>query len=264
MTASEGDKMRKWMLCTALVLCLAQTVYADEAVVSDGPVQEQVVITEDISSGYEKMDIGETIPYIGDHIESSAPDAGVIWDVVDASGIVLKEQDSKDQGGTSVVVGEKGPDNNSSSEGALSPFGPGASGSSSSSSQGSGNAVVTTAKRIELINYAKQFLGNPYVYGGTSLTKGADCSGFTQAIFAKFGITTGRTSRDQYAKAQKISKAELKPGDLIFYASGSYINHVAIYCGNNIIIHAANKSTGIATGNAFYREPYGYGRFIND
>lgn len=124
--------------------------------------------------------------------------------------------------------------------------------------------IATTASRQALIQYAKQFLGNPYVYGGTSLTDGADCSGFVQQIFKHFGITTGRSSRDQYANAQSISFDQLQPGDLVFYASGDYINHVAIYAGDGVIIHAANARTGICTGRYDYRTPVGYGRFIQN
>lgn len=124
--------------------------------------------------------------------------------------------------------------------------------------------IATTASRQALIQYAKQFLGNPYVYGGTSLTNGADCSGFVQQIFKHFGITTGRSSRDQYANAQSISFEQLQPGDLVFYASGDYINHVAIYAGDGVIIHAANARTGICTGHYDYRTPVGYGRFIQN
>ena len=124
--------------------------------------------------------------------------------------------------------------------------------------------IATTASRQALINYAKQFLGNPYVYGGTSLTDGTDCSGFVQQIFKYFGIKTGRSSRDQIENAQSITFEELQPGDLIFYASGDYVNHVAIYAGDGVIIHAANTRTGICTGRYDYREPYAYGRFINN
>lgn len=136
--------------------------------------------------------------------------------------------------------------------------------SSIASGQVSIPVIATTASRQALINYAKQFLGNPYVYGGTSLTEGADCSGFVQQIFKYFGVTTGRTSRDQIENAQAISFEELQPGDLIFYASGDYVNHVAIYAGNGVIIHAASSSTGICTGRYDYREPYAYGRFLSN
>jgi cell wall-associated NlpC family hydrolase len=116
--------------------------------------------------------------------------------------------------------------------------------------------------RVSLVNYAMQFIGNPYVWGGTSLTKGADCSGFVQQIFAHFGATTGRTSRDQYANCLYLLGSEVMPGDLVFYADGNYINHVAIYAGNNLIIHAANSRTGIKVSRYDYRRPYAYGRFL--
>ena len=102
---------------------------------------------------------------------------------------------------------------------------------------------------------AKQFLGNPYVYGGTSLTDGADCSGFTQAVFAHFGIAIGRSSRDQAAKGREISVGDVQPGDLLFYASGNYINHVALYIGGGQIIHSSTERTGITTAPSNYRTP---------
>ena len=111
------------------------------------------------------------------------------------------------------------------------------------------------ATRTAVVAYAKQFLGNPYVYGGTSLTNGADCSGFTMQIYAHFGISTGRSSRDQAAKGREISVSAVQPGDLLFYASGDYINHVAIYIGGGQVIHASNPTTGICITPANYRTP---------
>ncbi|MEI3187330.1 MAG: C40 family peptidase [Lachnospiraceae bacterium] len=105
--------------------------------------------------------------------------------------------------------------------------------------------AVVTATRTAIVAYAKQFLGNKYVYGGTSLTTGADCSGFTQAIFAHFGITTGRTSRDQAQNVKTIPISSVQPGDLLFYGSGSTITHVAIYIGDGKVIHSSNSRTGV-------------------
>lgn len=131
-----------------------------------------------------------------------------------------------------------------------------AAGTQSSPVVGPGSsAAVVSATRTAIVAYAKQFLGNPYVYGGTSLTNGADCSGFTQAIFAHFGITTGRSSRDQAANGKEISLSAIQPGDLLFYASGSYINHVAIYIGDGKIIHSSNPTTGITITKYNYRTP---------
>lgn len=120
---------------------------------------------------------------------------------------------------------------------------------------GPGSAAVVSATRTAIVAYARQFLGNPYVYGGTSLTNGADCSGFTQAIFAHFGIKTGRSSRDQAAKGRQISLDAVQPGDLLFYASGDYINHVALYIGGGQVIHASNETTGIILSPYNYRTP---------
>lgn len=120
---------------------------------------------------------------------------------------------------------------------------------------GPGSAAVTSATRTAIVAYARQFLGNPYVYGGTSLTNGADCSGFTQSIFANFGLTIGRSSRDQAAKGREIAVDSVQPGDLLFYASGDYINHVALYIGNGQVIHASNSTTGIIISPYNYRSP---------
>lgn len=117
------------------------------------------------------------------------------------------------------------------------------------------STAVVSATRSALVAYAKQFLGNPYLYGGTSLTEGADCSGFTQGVFAHFGITTGRSSRDQAEKGREIAISDVQPGDLLFYASGGTINHVALYIGGNEVIHASNPTTGITISPYNYRTP---------
>lgn len=109
--------------------------------------------------------------------------------------------------------------------------------------------------RAGLCDYALQFVGNPYVWGGVSLTKGADCSGFVLSIYKKYGVSLPHSSRAQANCGKKISSSELQPGDLIFYGKGSYINHVAIYIGGGQIVHASNKRTGIKVSNAFYRTP---------
>ena len=130
-------------------------------------------------------------------------------------------------------------------------------------SGGPGSTAVVTATRTAIVAYAKQFLGNKYVYGGTSLTTGADCSGFTQAIFAHFGITTGRTSRDQAQNVKTIPISSVQPGDLLFYGSGSTITHVAIYIGDGKVIHSSNSRTGVIISPYNYRTPSKAGTFLN-
>lgn len=109
--------------------------------------------------------------------------------------------------------------------------------------------------RVSLISYATQFVGNRYVWGGTSLTKGADCSGFVLSVYAKYGISLPHSSRAQAGCGTKISASQAQPGDLFFYGSGKSISHVAIYMGNGQIVHASSPSTGIKISNAFYRSP---------
>lgn len=109
--------------------------------------------------------------------------------------------------------------------------------------------------RVDLCQYAKQFVGNPYVWGGTSLTKGADCSGFILSVFKNFGISVPRTSASQAGAGTKITMAEAQPGDLIFYAKGGRINHVALYIGSGQVVHASSPKTGIKISKYNYRTP---------
>ncbi|MBR1623698.1 MAG: C40 family peptidase [Pseudobutyrivibrio sp.] len=118
--------------------------------------------------------------------------------------------------------------------------------------------------RSALCDYALQFVGNRYVWGGTSLTNGVDCSGFTMQIMAKYGVYLSHSSRAQANEGTKISTSELKPGDLIFYGKGSTINHVAIYIGGGQIVHASNKRDGIKISNYMYRTPLKCVRVIYD
>lgn len=118
--------------------------------------------------------------------------------------------------------------------------------------------------RVEICQYAKQFLGNPYVWGGTSLTKGADCSGFVQSVFKKYGVSLPRTSRTQANAGTQIQYSQIQPGDLIFYAKGGTINHVAIYIGGGQVIHASSPKTGIKISNYNYRTPYKMVRVLYD
>ena len=108
---------------------------------------------------------------------------------------------------------------------------------------------------ISVVEYAKQFLGNPYVWGGTSLTNGCDCSGFTMRIYEHFGYSLSRTSAAQSGNGTRVSLSEIQPGDLLFYSYGGSIGHVAMYIGGGQIIHASTERTGICIGNAYFMTP---------
>lgn len=126
--------------------------------------------------------------------------------------------------------------------------------SESESSTGSGESASTgrtsgSGSGSSVVNYATQFVGNPYVWGGTSLTNGADCSGFVQSVYSNFGVSLPRTSYEQQNVGREVSYSDAQPGDLICYGG-----HVAIYMGNGKIVHASNSRDGIkVSDNAAYR-----------
>lgn len=127
-----------------------------------------------------------------------------------------------------------------------------------------------TALRKELLQYAESFVGTPYRYGGKSPQAGLDCSGYTAHVFKKFGYSLGTSSKAQYKTSSRISKKELLPGDLVFFGNKftKRINHVAIYAGNNKILHAPSpgKRVGYASLSAewFHARYIGAGRILPD
>ena len=117
--------------------------------------------------------------------------------------------------------------------------------------------------RDNIISYALKFVGNPYHWGGESLTGGADCSGFVRSIYSDFGYNIPRVSRDQAVNAGiKVSESDLKKGDLIFYGNNGRVNHVAMYIGNGMIVQAANSRQGIITSQYKYRDIYCIRRIV--
>ena len=128
------------------------------------------------------------------------------------------------------------------------------SGSGSSTGSGSGSNAgqstqMASSNGQAVVDYARQFLGNPYVYGGNSLTNGTDCSGFVKGVYAAFGINLPRTSSEQRSVGYAVSLSEIQPGDIVCYSG-----HVGIYAGNNTLIHASNEKTGITlTSPVTYR-----------
>ncbi len=112
--------------------------------------------------------------------------------------------------------------------------------------------------QASIVEYAKQFLGNRYVWGGSSLTGGTDCSGFTMSLYAHYGHSLPHNAAAQASVTRSVSSP--KPGDLFFYSNGSRINHVAMYIGGGMVIHASNPTDGIKISTAYYRHPVKIGR----
>lgn len=125
-----------------------------------------------------------------------------------------------------------------------------------------GNGVSQT--RVDLVDFALQYVGGRYVWGGTSLSKGVDCSGFTMKVYAQFGVSLPHSSVAQAGYGTKIKASEAQPGDLFFYSrGGSGIGHVAIYIGNGQIVHAASSKDGIKISSAYYRTPLAVRRILD-
>lgn len=115
------------------------------------------------------------------------------------------------------------------------------------SEYGPGTVIKSTGGSAfgrQVADYALQFVGNPYVWGGTSLTKGADCSGFTQSVYRQFGVNIPRTSAEQAKLGKEIAYEDMEPGDLICYPG-----HVSMYIGNGQIVHARSSKAGIRVDN---------------
>ncbi len=138
--------------------------------------------------------------------------------------------------------------------GGTSSSGGGSSEASYSGTPGS-SAGSVSGTRGDIVNYATQFLGNPYVYGGTSLSNGTDCSGFTMSVMDHFGVSLPHQSGAQSGYGTAVSAENMRPGDLVFYSKGGGINHVAIYIGNGQVCHASNAKDGIKISTWNYRTP---------
>lgn len=115
--------------------------------------------------------------------------------------------------------------------------------------------------RENIAQFAVQFVGNPYVYGGTSLTNGADCSGFVMSVFKEFGYDLPRVAAAQYEASQKKDISQMETGDLVFYGAGG-INHVALYIGDGKVVHALNSNKGIVITDYNYDTPAGVGTYV--
>lgn len=218
---------------------IAQQQAEIEQIVAEKIAAEQAAAEETANADYNNDDAGD-YDYDSDSYETENGDYGYTGD----GG---SDDDNVEYDGGYTESGSGYEENNESdvSEGGYS---------ESESSTGSGESASTgstsgSGSGSSVVNYATQFVGNPYVWGGTSLTNGADCSGFVQSVYSNFGVSLPRTSYEQQNVGREVSYSDAQPGDLICYGG-----HVAIYMGNGKIVHASNSRDGIkVSDNAAYR-----------
>lgn len=165
---------------------------------------------------------------------------------------IIKEEERKQKEKARAAAAKASAGNSNSSTSGTGNTGNSAGGTSSDSTGSSGGgenpSYSTSVSGSSVVSYACQFVGNPYVWGGTSLTNGADCSGFVMSVFAHFGVSLPHSSGALQGCGKAVSYANAQPGDLICYSG-----HVAIYMGGGQIVHAQSTAVGITTSSATYR-----------
>jgi cell wall-associated NlpC family hydrolase len=219
----------------------------DATVLTLVPIDDELKVVKEQKNWVKVSISDEVIGYVSsDYVE--------LWTEYEEAVSIEEEQERLEEEAAAIEA-EQAQNNSSGTSGNVPSF------SSSKSDSATSNNVNSDSSnngslRSKIVQYALQFVGNPYVWGGTSLSNGADCSGFTQSVFADFGIYISRTSRTQATGGRKVSLDNLQLGDLIFYARNGTVNHVAIYIGNGKVISASSPSTGIRITSYNYRQPY--------
>lgn len=200
-----------------------------------------------------KQIVKENGEMVSDEVLSSSVDEEPVNRVI-CKGTKVRQQETTSV--TTASSGSRRSSSGSSSSGDSS--GGGTSGGSGDSSSDSSDEVIKDGSGQDVVDYALKFVGNPYVYGGESLTKGADCSGFTKSVYKKFGIDLPHSSSAQRSHGKGVSYSDAQPGDLICYSG-----HVAIYIGNGKIVHASTPKSGIKVSSATYKKILTVRRFFD-
>ena len=263
------------VICTTLNVRAGQST--DEKIVTQIPLGEQYIIREEFDEwakivlGVDDVTGEETYGYVSkDYITINYDfDYAISREEEEAELARIEAAKKAEEARLAELARQQAASSGSSSSNSSS-SGSSSSGSSSSSS-GQVSKPNTSATGLalgqEIADYAVQFVGNPYKWGGTSLTNGADCSGFVYAVYKQFGYTLPRVSRDQ-SKSAGVAEvtpnlSNLQPGDLIFYGDSSgRVDHVAMYIGNGKVVHASNYREGIKISSYNYRTPINARRIV--
>lgn len=194
------------------------------------PIEDELVVTEELDD-WVKVDIEEGFGYVSTDYVTLSTEFVEAESKAEEEARLEKERKAREEANAAAAKAEAARKSESTSAPVVT-----ASGS------GTGSSVA---------NYALQFVGNPYVYGGTSLTNGADCSGFVMSVYANFGVSLPHSSAaDRNVGYDVGGIGNAQPGDIVCYSG-----HVAIYIGNGQIVHASTSKTGIIVSNATYRQP---------
>lgn len=220
------------------------------------PEGEDLTVVDEKKEGWVKVSVEEGKGYVSTDYVTLSTEYTYAESAAEEKARLAKEkaeQEAADQAAQTAQAQESTADNTTASStansSASSSSNTGSTSSATSNSSESTGSTSTSSTGSAVANYACQFIGNPYVYGGSSLTNGTDCSGFVMSVYAHFGVGLPHSSSAQRSVGREVSVSEMQPGDIVCYSG-----HVAIYVGNNTIVHASNARDGIKlTSPANYR-----------
>ena len=257
---------------TTTTLKVRQEATTESAVLGLVPIEEILTVLEE-TEGWVKVDFEDGSGYVStDYVRVYTKNVEAESKEEEAARLKKEEEERKkaeEAAKAALAAGQEA--NKKPTDGAGSSSAKPSSGNNSGSQNnstgtanqgaGSGNSSGNTSAETlgqEIANYALKFVGNPYVYGGTSLPNGADCSCFVQSVYKHFGISLPRTSGEQGKAGRAVDGvANAKPGDLVWYSG-----HIGIYIGNNQIVHASNPKNGIIISDVNYRTILGIRRIV--
>lgn len=219
------------------------------------PEGEDLTVVDEKKEGWVKVSVEEGKGYVSTDFVTLSTEYTYAESAAEEKARLAKEkaeQEAADQAAQAAQTQESTTDNTNTDSSTGSASGSTSSSSTaaaSSSDNTASSSTSTSSTGSAVASYACQFIGNPYVYGGSSLTNGTDCSGFVMSVYAHFGVGLPHSSSAQRSVGREVSVSEMQPGDIVCYSG-----HVAIYVGNNTIVHASNARDGIKlTSPANYR-----------